>query len=188
MFIITHLILFAIFILAAVVAVDEIIIVTCSAFYFSSVVTSSTFNTKINNASSTLIVISEIKRADCPSLQYCPEPGDISYSVTASDDTTPLGEFMGKSNGSRLTIQPGEFRIDVLPAVSIGLGWEYVNSTFSGDSCIRGPDKENKGDASVHGIGFIGTGETQRCVIQNYYETDPGYKNEEKIEEEKLKN
>jgi hypothetical protein len=41
---------------------------------------------------------------------------------------------------------------------------------------------------SIHGIGSIAAGETQQCRIQNYYKIYPGYKNEEKIEEEKLKN
>ena len=151
---------------------------------------SSFSNAKVDNASSTLTVVSEIKRADCPPLQPCPEPGDISYVVTTSDGTNSVEkEFIGQPNGTRLTIQPGEFKIDVLPTKSVGLGWEYVNSTFSGDSCTRGQDNANKGnDVYVQGVGSIGAGETQKCTIQNYYETYPGYKGEEKIQEEKLKN
>lgn len=172
------------FVLATVFSSDEMIIVNVDAFYFSITTSSSISNTKVNNASSTLTVVSEIKRADCP------EPGDITYVVTSSGGTNSVEkEFIGQPNGTRLTIQPGEFKIDVLPAKSVGLGWEYVNSTFSGDSCTRGQDNGNHGNnVSVRGVGSIGAGETQKCVIQNNYETYPGYKDEEKIQEEKLKN
>lgn len=178
------------FVLATVFSADEMIIVNVDAFYFSITTSSSISNTKVNNASSTLTVVSEIKRADCPPLQPCPEPGDITYVVTSSGGTNSVEkEFIGQPNGTRLTIQPGEFKIDVLPAKSVGLGWEYVNSTFSGDSCTRGQDNGNQGNnVSVQGVGSIGAGETQKCVIQNNYETYPGYKDEEKIQEEKLKN
>jgi hypothetical protein len=68
-------------------------------------------------------------------LQYCPEPSDISYIVTATAaDGKHLEEFKGKLNGTRLIVKPGDFEIDVFPAKSIGLGWECKNSTFSGDS------------------------------------------------------
>lgn len=166
------------------------IIVNVDAFYFSITTSSSISNTKVNNASSTLTVVSEIKRADCPPLQPCPEPGDITYVVTSSGGTNSVEkEFIGQPNGTRLTIQPGEFKIDVLPAKSVGLGWKYVNRTFSGDSCTRGQDNGNQGNnVFVQGVGSIGAGETQKCVIQNNYETYPGYKDEEKIQEEKLKN
>src|SRR5919106_6650048 len=188
--IITHFIFLGTFILATVVAVDEMIIGHVDASYFSSIAISSSFsNAKVDNASSTLTVVSEIKRADCPPLQPCPEPRDISYLVT-TDSTNPLEkEFIGQPNGTRLTIQPGEFKIDVVPAKSVGLGWEYVNSTFSGDSCTRGQDNGNKGNnVFAQGVGSIDAGETQKCIIQNYYKTYPGYKDEEKIQEEKLKN
>ena len=178
------------FILVTVIAVDEMINVDIDAFYVSFIAASSFSNAKVDNASSTLTIVSEIKRADCPPLQPCPEPGDISYVVTTSDGTNSVEkEFIGQPNGTRLTIQPGEFKIDVLPTKSVGLGWEYVNSTFSGDSCTRGHDNVNKGnDVYVQGVGSIGAGETQKCTIQNYYETYPGYKGEEKIQKEKLKN
>ena len=179
------------FILATVIAVDEMITVNVNAFYVSPIATlTSISNAKVDNASSTLTVISEIKKADCPPLQPCPEPGDISYIVTTISDSSNSveKEFIGQPNGTRLTIQPGEYKIDVLPAKSVGLGWEYVNSAFSGD-CTRGQDNGNKGnDESIQGIGSIGTGETQKCIIQNYYETYPGYKGEEKVQKEKLKN
>src|SRR5918996_4885031 len=147
--IITHFIFLGTFILVTVVAVDEMIIGHVDASYFSSIAISSSFsNAKVDNASSTLTVVSEIKRADCPPLQPCPKPGDISYIVTTiSDNSNSVEkEFIGQPNSTRLTIQPGEFKIDVLPAKSVGLGWEYVNSTFSGDSCTRGHDNVNKGN------------------------------------------
>jgi hypothetical protein len=188
--IIAHFIFLGASVLATVVLADEMIIVIVDAFYFSITTSSSISNTMVNNASSTLTVVSEIKRADCPPLQPCPEPGDVSYVVTTSDGTNSVEkEFIGQPNGTRLTIQPGEFKIDVLPAKSVGLGWEYVNSTFSGDSCTRGQDYGNKGNnVFAQGVGSIGAGETQKCIIQNHYETYPGYKDEEKIQEEKLKN
>ena len=43
-------------------------------------------------------------------------------------------------------------------------------------------------DCCNQGVGSISAGETQKCIIQNYYETYPGYKGEEKIQKEKLKN
>jgi hypothetical protein len=188
--IIRHFIFLGAFVLVTVVLADEMIIANVDAFYFSITPSSSISNTKVNNASSTLTVVSEIKRADCPPLQPCPERRDVSYVVTTSDGTNSVEkEFIGQPNGTRLTIQPGEFKINVLPAKSVGLGWEYVNSTFSGDSCTRGQDNGNKGNnVFVQGVGSIGAGETQKCIVQNYYETYPGYKDEEKIQEEKLKN
>ena len=170
-----------------VIIVDEMIIANIDAVAKSI----SLSNTKVNNASSTLTVVSGVKRADCPPLQICPKPGDISYIVTTSNGTNSIGkEFIGQPNGTRLTIQPGEYKIDVIPAKSTGLGWEYVNSTFTGD-CTRGQDKDNgyKGNnVSFQGTGSMGLGEAQKCTIQNYYETYPGYKDEENIRDEKLKN
>ena len=187
-----HTVLLGAFILATVIAVDEMITANVDAFYFPSIATlTSLSNAKVDNASSTQTVVSEIKRADCPPLQPCPKPGDISYIVTSiSDNSNSVEkEFIGQPNSTRLTIQPGEFKIDVLPTKSVGLGWEYVNSTFSGDSCTRGHDNVNKGnDVYVQGVGSIGAGETQKCTIQNYYETYPGYKGEENIQDDKLKN
>jgi hypothetical protein len=186
-----HTVLLGAFILATVIAVDEMITANVDAFYFPSIATlTSLSNAKVDNASSTQTVVSEIKRADCPPLQPCPKPGDISYIVTTiSDNSNSVEkEFIGQPNSTRLTIQPGEFKIDVLPAKSVGLGWEYVNSTFSGD-CTRGQHNGNKGnDESIQGIGSIGAGETQKCIVQNYYETYPGYKGEENIQDDKLKN
>ena len=189
--IITHFVFLGAFVLTTVVLADEMIIVNVDAFYFSITQSSSSIsNTKVNNTSSTLTVVSEIKRADCPPLQPCPEPWDVSYVVTTSNGTNSVEkEFIGQPNGTRLTIQPREFKIDVLPAKSVGLGWEYVNSKFSGDSCTRGQDYGNKGNnVFAQGVGSIGAGETQKCIIQNYYETYPGYKDEGKIQEDKLKN
>jgi hypothetical protein len=184
---IVRFIFIAAFISTIVIIVDEMIIANIDAIATSI----SLSNTKVNNASSTLTVVSDVKRADCPPLQVCPGPRDISYIVTTSNDTNSVErEFIGQQNGTHLTIQPGEFKINVLPAKSVGLGWEYVNSTFSGD-CRRGQDKDNgyKGNnVSIQGMGSIGTGETQKCTIQNYYETYPGYKDEEKIQDDKLKN
>lgn len=121
----------------------------------------------------TLIVISDVVRDDCPPLQYCPGPEDISYIVTANGKR--LQEFTGKPNGTRLTIEPGDFKIDVFPALTVGIGWEYKNSTFSGYSCKKGP---NKTGVPAHGIGSIDNGQTQKCYVKNYYETYPGAKNE----------
>jgi hypothetical protein len=168
-----------------VIIVDEMIIANIDAVATSI----SLSNTKVNNASSTLTVVSDVKRADCPPLQICPEPRDISYIVTTSNGTTSKErEFIGQPNGTHLTIQPGEFKINVLPAKSVGLGWEYVNSTFSGD-CTRGHDGGNLGnDVSVQGEGSIDIGETQKCIIENQYETYSGYKGEENIQDDKLKN
>ena len=58
-------------------------------------------------------------------------------------------------------------KIDILPTKSVGLGWEYVNSTFFGDSCIGEQDDGNKeNDASIQGIGSIGAGETQKALYK----------------------
>ena len=175
----------AAFISTTVIIVDKMIITNIDAIATSI----SLFNTKVNNDSSTLTVVSDVKRADCPPLQICPGLRDVSYIVRTPNGTNSVErEFIGQPNGTRLTIQPGEYKIDVLPAKSVGLGWEYVNSTFSGD-CTRGQHNGNKGnDESIQGIGSIGAGETQKCIVQNYYETYPGYKGEENIQDDKLKN
>ena len=186
-----HTVLIGAFILATVIAIDEMITINADAFYFPSIATlTSLSNAKVDNASSTLTVVSEIKRADCPPLQPCPEPGDISYIVTTMSNSSNSveKEFIGQPNGTRLAIQPGEYKIDVLPAKSVGLGWEYVNSTFSG-GCTREHDRGNLGnDVSVQGVGSMDIGETQKCIIENHYETYPGYKGEENIQDDKLKN
>jgi hypothetical protein len=139
---IVRFIFIAAFISTTVIIVDEMIIANIDAIATSI----SLSNTKINNASSTLTVVSDVKRADCPPLQICPGPRDISYIVTTPNGTTSVErEFIGQPNGTRLAIQPGEYKIDVLPAKSVGLGWEYVNSTFSG-GCTRGHNSGNLGN------------------------------------------
>ena len=175
----------AAFISTTVIIVDKMIITNIDAIATSI----SLFNTKVNNDSSTLTVVSDVKRADCPPLQICPGLRDVSYIVRTPNGTNSVErEFIGQPNGTRLTIQPGEYKIDVLPAKSVGLGWEYVNSTFSGD-CTRGQHNGNLGnDVSVQGVGSMDIGETQKCIIENHYETYPGYKGEENIQDDKLKN
>ena len=59
----------AAFISTTVIIVDDVIIANIDA-------------NATNNASSMLTVVSDVKRADCPPLQICPGPRDISYIVT----------------------------------------------------------------------------------------------------------
>jgi hypothetical protein len=41
---------------------------------------------------------------------------------------------------------------------------------------------------SVQAVGSMDIGETHKCIIENQYETYSGYKGEEKIQDDKLKN
>jgi hypothetical protein len=56
--------------------------------------------------------------------------GVIVVSSTSNGTNSVEREFIGQRNGTHLTIQPGEFKINVLPAKSVRLGWEYVKLFF----------------------------------------------------------